>query len=53
MRKVEASPCAKAASAQEPEEYKQLVARADTALVIAAASKIMKTENLFRSFQLP
>src|SRR6202162_2761963 len=53
MRKVEPCPCAKAASAQEPEEYTQLAACAEAALVIAAASKITKIKSAFKIFQSP
>src|SRR3984957_7425068 len=53
MRKVDACPCDKAALAHEPEEYTQLEACAEAALLIAAASNTTKIKSVFQIFQSP
>src|ERR1700688_580557 len=53
MRNVDPCPCDKAVLAHEPEEYSQLTACAEAALVITAASKTTKIKSAFRIFQLP
>jgi hypothetical protein len=51
MRNVDPCPCDNAVLAHEPEEYSQVTARAEAALVIVAASKVTKIKSVFQIFQ--